>query len=110
MKRMARWNILPFFVLGLMPGLSRAGSVSYTTLDVSGATLTNAYGINNSGQIVGSFNDSSGSHGFLKNGSTYTPFDYPGATSTTAYGINDSGQIVGTAAISGVLHGFLKVG
>ena len=36
---------------------------SFTTIDVPGGIDTNAYGINNSGQIVGGFGD--GIHGFL---------------------------------------------
>jgi len=39
MKRMARWTLLPFFVLGLMSAIGRVGTFSYTT-DVPGATLT----------------------------------------------------------------------
>ncbi len=46
---MARWIVLPFLMLGLMTGIGRAGSFSYTTIDVPGAALTNAYGINKTG-------------------------------------------------------------
>ena len=39
---------------------------TYTTLDDPSATLgTQAFGINNSGQIVGALRDASGTHGFL---------------------------------------------
>jgi uncharacterized membrane protein len=41
---------------------------TFTTIDVPGASGsfgTQAYGINNSGQIVGSFQDATGVHGFL---------------------------------------------
>ena len=52
--------------------------------------------INNAGQIVGSYADNAGGHGFLKEGSTFTSLDSPpGAYSTAAFGINDRGQIVG---------------
>jgi probable HAF family extracellular repeat protein len=38
----------------------------FTTIDVPGATLTQAFGINELGQIVGRFRDAGGaSHGFL---------------------------------------------
>jgi probable HAF family extracellular repeat protein len=38
---------------------------NFTTIDVPGATQTCAYGINDLGQIVGLFSDSTGTHGFL---------------------------------------------
>jgi hypothetical protein len=37
----------------------------YTTVDVPGSTLTEARGINDSGQIVGDCSDAGGNHGFL---------------------------------------------
>ena len=67
-----------------------------------------ATGINNSGQIVGYYDDSSGnSHGFLYSNGTWTTLDDPLATKgTEAVGINDSGQIVGNYADSSG-NGFL---
>src|SRR4029077_5937652 len=58
---------------------------------------TQAFGINDSGQIVGSFFDAGNTktHGFLDTGGSFTTIDVPGATNTNAYGINNSGQIVG---------------
>ena len=47
---------------------------SFTTIDVHGASPTGAFGINNSGQIVGYFNDVTGIHGFLA-----TPVPEPSA-------------------------------
>jgi probable HAF family extracellular repeat protein len=69
----------------------------YTTLDVPGATLTQALGVNASGDIVGAFTDTKGAqHGFLLENGTYTQLDVPGKTgSTVAFGINASGDIVG---------------
>jgi Divergent InlB B-repeat domain/FG-GAP-like repeat len=69
-----------------------------TSFEFPGAVSTSAFGINDAGQIVGSYVDSSGrEHGFLKTGSTFTTIDYPGANTTTtrATGINNSGTIVG---------------
>ena len=70
----------------------------YTTLvgpPGSSGALPN--GINNQGQIVGSYNDGSGSQGFLLSAGTYTTLNDPSAVThdTTATGINASGQIVG---------------
>jgi hypothetical protein len=43
--------------------LYAAGTV--TQLDVPGATSTRSQGINNAGQIVATYTDSTGTHGFL---------------------------------------------
>jgi probable HAF family extracellular repeat protein len=82
---------------------------NYTTLDDPLQTdfMTQANGINNAGQIVGQYHNSSGYHGFLYSAGTYTPIDDPLATiSTVAYDINDAGEIVGFYA-SNATHGFL---
>lgn len=80
----------------------------YPTIDVPGpATLL--MGINNCGQIVGTFDTCS--HGFLLSGGTFTQIDVPGAISTSARGINNSGQIVGLmgdVVCNGANHGFLR--
>jgi len=69
---------------------------AFTPLDFPGAVSTEAYGINDSVQIVGNYFDGAGIlHGFLKDGTNFISIDYPGAFSTQAFGINDSGQIVG---------------
>jgi probable HAF family extracellular repeat protein len=93
-------------------GAAHAASYTFTTIDVPGATLTEAYGVNAAGQIVGRFNDATGErHGFLKDGATFTTIDVPGATLTEAYGINAAGQIVGQFHDAmGHLHSFLKDG
>ena len=93
-------------LIGASSGSSAATIYTFTTIDVPGATSTSAYGINDAGQIVGSFNNATGSHGFLKDGATFTGFNVPGTTDTDASGINDAGQIVGD--FGG--NGFLKDG
>jgi probable HAF family extracellular repeat protein len=62
-----------------------------------GATATTARGINDRGQIVGSFHDSRGSHGFLYEEGVFTSLDvpFPDSFNTAASGINIHGQIVG---------------
>ena|SRR6266404_5121455 len=74
---------------------ANASAFSFTQLDVPGATLTAARGINDAGQIVGIFANSTGTHGFLDTGGSFTALDAPGATSTMAQAINNSAQIVG---------------
>jgi probable HAF family extracellular repeat protein len=72
------------------------------------AAFAIAYGINNVGQIVGTFDGPDGrTHSFLKDGDTVITLDVPGAVHTRAYGINDAGQIVGTSEGTTRLHGFV---
>jgi uncharacterized membrane protein len=91
-------------------GASATTIYSFTTLDVPGAASTAASGVNDAGQIVGSYADASGSHGFVWDGTTYTALDFPGATATAAGGINDGGAIAGTYTASGRTYGFVKEG
>jgi len=72
-----------------------AASFTFTTLDVPGAAFTEPVDINNRGQIIGSFDDASGRHGFLLTDSEFTTIDAPGTDFTMPRGINDSGDIVG---------------
>ena len=84
---------------------------TYTTIDDPLATNgTRAFGINASGQIVGTYQDNTGLHGFLLSGGTYTTIDVPSAATgeTFVTGINATGQIVGTYADATGLHGFLE--
>jgi uncharacterized membrane protein len=68
--------------------------------------------INNTGQIVGRYDDATGGHGFLDNGGIFSPIDVPfaGAVGTNAAGINNSGQIVGDYLDGTGIHGFLDNG
>jgi len=80
--------------LTLCIGVSAQGDAfaTYTPLDVPGAFITRAYGIDG-GNIVGTSYDGSYS-GFSYDGSTYTTLDVPGASFTYPNGI-DGGNIVG---------------
>jgi hypothetical protein len=89
---------------GLHPFIYDQGHV--TNLGVPGATstyITSGYSssgggpsINDAGQVIGTYNDASGSHPFLYDGHTYTTLAVPGATGTTATKINNAGQVLGT--------------
>jgi len=90
---------------------------SFTTIDYPGAAVTRASGVNATGQIVGSFDDTSGlTHGFLDIGGRFVQLDHPGTRcsslpcGTSAGGINDSGQIVGGFHDQIGSHGFLYSG
>jgi probable HAF family extracellular repeat protein len=93
-------------------GRPGTGIGTYTTIDgPSGTSILDARGINDSGQIVGEFANSSGNHGFLLSGSSFITLDDPLATQgTLAFGINNLGQIVGEYRDSLGAHGFLLSG
>ena len=75
-------------------------------------TAIQANGINSNGQIVGTYTDANGSHGFLDIGGMFSSIDAPfgGVLGTFATGINDSGQVVGFYAVGNEIHGFLDFG
>jgi probable HAF family extracellular repeat protein len=93
------------FLLVTAPFVLAQGT--YTQIDYPGASATFGQSINTVGDVVGTYNDSSGNtHGFLLSNGVYTSIDYPGATQGTyTAAINDKGQIVGTSLPSG--QGFL---
>jgi probable HAF family extracellular repeat protein len=92
---------------------------TFQNIDVPGSVpgTTAAYGINNLGQIVGSYTATTGGvHGFVLSSDlqTYKVFDVSGiipgalAGTTLAYGINDAGEVVGTYTdTAGSVHGFV---
>ena len=68
----------------------------YTTIDDPLATDgTSVWNINNVGQIVGSYSDATGSHGFVDTNGSFVTLDVPPSSGTGASGINDKGQVVG---------------
>jgi probable HAF family extracellular repeat protein len=83
---------------------------SYTSIAPPGSTQSEAYGINNSGQIVGQYNPGNSQYSaFLYSGGTYTTLSVPGSNGccTVAFGINDAGQIVGDYSMDNSTYGFL---
>jgi len=82
---------------------------SFERIDVPGAIGTRAFGINPQGDIVGSYTDPSGTHGFLLSHGVFGRIDYPGASTTEAWGINARGDIIGRYTRAGVpgIRGFL---
>lgn len=78
------------------PGFADTLTLTITLFAVPGSTSTGATGINNAGQIVGSYTDTTGrTHGFLDTNGAFITLDFPGSTSTQPTGINNLGQIVG---------------
>jgi probable HAF family extracellular repeat protein len=106
-------------------GFLRDRDGDITKIEVPGAAQAPLgpapYGINNRGQVVGSFTDPGVApnpdgavpprtvHGFLwQRGRRITKLDVPGSVLTVAYGINDRGQVAGAYRDArGRQHGFL---
>jgi hypothetical protein len=82
---------------------------AWESIDVPGAVGTRAFGINARGDVVGSYTDQTGTHGYVRSDGAFTTIDYPGAATTEAWGINPRGDIVGRYTIAGVagIGGFL---
>ena len=90
------------------------------TIHYPGSTSTSARGINNRGDIVGTFScaaactnpltgetSSAGVHGFLVRNGVYMRIDVPGGVATTPRGVSQQGTIVGHYSAAGVTHGFV---
>jgi chitinase len=79
-----------------------------TQIDVPGANLTEGTGINDRGQLVGDYRDSSNKfHGFLYDDGLFVDIDFPGSSSTGLDAINNRGQIVGFSNNGSLRHAFL---
>lgn len=68
---------------------------TFTTIDFPGAVSTEAFGINNAGEVVGTYFDGIASHGFRYKGGVIAAVDFPGSNFTQAFDINNKGQILG---------------
>ena len=92
-----------------------------TTIHYPGSTSTAARGINDGGDVVGTYvcaaacinpltgeSSAAGTHGFLLQDGVYTRIDVPadGRTQTIARGIGVQGIVVGHYTAAGVQHGF----
>jgi len=85
-----------------------AQPADFTTIDYPGAVHTGVRKINDSGDIVGYFIDSSNaSHGFLLSGGRFTEIKYPGAANLQVNGINNRGDMVGMYNTGSGARGFL---
>lgn len=90
-------------------------SFKYVSINFPGAYSTQANGINNGGEIVGTYMKSActgtcATRGFKYAGGKFTSINFPGAFSTSVNGVNDYGDVVGTylnTAGDVIGHGFL---
>jgi probable HAF family extracellular repeat protein len=92
----------------------RAQGREYKTIAPPGTRSSTAFGINDRGDVVGTFVDQDFvQHGFLlSKGEFITVIDFPGAQGTIARGINPRGEIVGNYRLPGdpavAARGFLR--
>lgn len=82
---------------------------AYTSIDFPGAASTAVSGINDAGQIIGTYVDTSGNeHGFVLTGGNFLTMDEPRATTATVpTGINNLGQVAGWYRDALGDHGYL---
>src|SRR5580698_2510584 len=86
---------------------------AFKEIKFPGAVQTGAFGLNNAGDVAGTYLDTSGSiHGFQYVKGTYTTIDFPGAGLTQVDSINEAGEIAGLyyEPGSGFGQGFYLVG
>ena len=88
------------FAIACMASGSRAFGSTFTPIDIDGATLTVANGLNPAGDIAGWYRNASGVHGFVLRNGDLTTIDVqlPNgqiAGNTQAKGINPEGDVVG---------------
>jgi uncharacterized membrane protein len=95
--------------LGVNFGFLKTGT-TYTTISYPGALGTVPTGINDDGQIVGTYYDGSNPYSFIKQGDKYITLVAPGAPlyGLCAEDINNFGHIVGGDCV--LTYGFIKVG
>jgi hypothetical protein len=80
---------------------------TYTTLNVPGATSTQAAGVSGNNVVgwSGPYNNNIGRDGFLYDGSNYTTIDYPGSIGTTAEAVDGNSAVGYYIDASAQLHG-----
>ncbi len=96
---MTRRTVCASIAVLLMAGAARGqAQFAVTDLGALGGTWSQAFGINNSGEVVGVATDSGrNQHAFLYSNGTMQQLPFLYAGPSCAYGINDSGQVVGEA-------------
>jgi probable HAF family extracellular repeat protein len=84
---------------GAVDGFVKWSNGRTATLAVPGASMTQATGINDRGEVVGTYTVGTGNsavtHGFTWWNGKWATVNYPGASSTSVNGVNNEGDIVG---------------
>jgi MYXO-CTERM domain-containing protein len=91
------------------PGADPALYNFFDPIDAPDAYGTEGYGLDDAGEVVGSFDDAMGFHGYIENAGGVVPIDAPDATRTDVYGIDPAGDTyVGAFRDAGdTTHGFV---
>ena len=89
------------------PCQTTQASGTFAEVAVPGADSTIVSGINNRGQIVGTYSAGGVTSGFVLDGDDYTELNIPGSTITRVTDINSHGVIVGSYRDSSGEHGFI---
>ena len=111
-ERASRWGLLLAVAMVAQLGSHAARAAQFYTLtdpnDAGGGTV--AYGINDAGQIVGTYVDSTNAtrgFNYSRSSNTFSPVNVPTSSATMPGGINNNGEVSGTwEDSSGGLHGF----
>jgi hypothetical protein len=87
-----------------------ATQTSFVAFDIPGADATEVHGIIRTGpllqyvEVVGTYHDVHGTHGFVWSRGRFTALNYPGAKNTWTLGINRRQEIVGVYAGSDAIQ------
>jgi uncharacterized membrane protein len=79
----------------------------YSQFSVHGSPRTQAWDVNQSGDVVGSYLEEGRWRAFLRTRRELAIIDFPGSESSAAYGINAAGDIVGVYGSDGVRRAFI---
>jgi hypothetical protein len=84
---------------------------TFITIDVPGATFTEATANNDRGEIGGIYllDGDTTQHAFLLRAGSFLNIDVPGATATTPRGLGDHGEVVFEAVVSGKNTAYMLV-
>jgi uncharacterized membrane protein len=112
MRRHLTLCVLLLGVLLAGAPMAQQSALRWSAIDYPGATSTTALDVGPVGEIVGSYTDATGTHGYLRGGNgTFASIDFPNSVFTRAAGINVHGEIVGTYRLPtdpvAARHGFL---
>ena len=107
MKRHTSAKLGVAMLVGTAVAMSQPIQFNFRSLDVPGATFTNALGINPEGDIVGRYFIGAASHSYILSKGTLMTVDPPyGITGTSqAFGINPEGDVVGFYSDQGTIVG-----
>jgi len=81
---------------------------TFHTINFPGADSTTVGGLNNAGELVGTYRIGNTSYGFIDNAGTFTSISVPGAFGTSVTGVNNAGELVGYYFDSGGRHAFVQ--